>query len=74
MDVRLHGLDGFDVFERVRARSSPEHVKCAFLTGMNNKATERRASALGADAFFLKPSNSVELIEIARALQKLATQ
>lgn len=76
MDVRLHGSDGFELFERLRERrsSNRKKLKLVFLTGMNNEATRRRASALGADGFFVKSSDFSELVQAARALQKLASE
>ena len=72
MDVRLLGMDGFDLIDQIKARKGLGRLKCAFLTGMSDKRTEGCAYAHGADAFFAKPCDSAALVEIARALQKLA--
>lgn len=71
-DVRLLGMDGFDLIDQIKARKASGHVKCAFLTGMANERTEDCAYDHGADAFFVKPFEFAELVEIAQALQKLA--
>ncbi len=71
-DVRLPGFDGFDLLGHIRARRGRARIKFAFLTGMADQKTERRAYACGADAFFVKPSDLNGLIQISRSLQRLA--
>jgi CheY-like chemotaxis protein len=73
-DVRLLGLDGFDLLEKVKATKTKCTVKFAFLTGMCDRATERRAQSEGANGFFIKPSDPADLTNIARQLQKLALE
>jgi CheY-like chemotaxis protein len=74
MDVRLTGVDGFELLEQVRARAKVPGgvIKCAFLTGMCDDETRNRAKVEGADAFFEKPTDSAQMVEVARALQRLA--
>ena len=72
-DLGLPGVDGFELLHQIKARSSPACVKFAFLTGRPDHTSEMRALACGADAFFVKPSTSEELVNIAGALQQLAT-
>ena len=73
-DVSLPGIDGFDLLRSIKSRISSKRVKFAFLTGRRDPLTEERARASGADAFYVKPTDAEELINIARALYRLAAQ
>ena len=52
LDLRLPGLDGITVLERVRAFNGD--VPVIFLTGLGSEEDERRARALGVTAFLKK--------------------
>jgi CheY-like chemotaxis protein len=71
-DLKLPGLDGFELLQRIKHRSSPIRLRFVFLTGRPDPTTELRARASGADAFFVKPASSEEWMNIARVLQDLA--
>jgi CheY-like chemotaxis protein len=74
MEIRMAGSDGYELLERLRSKKTACPVKFAFLTGMGDQATEARAAAMGVDGFFVKPVAAVNLIPIARTLQRLATE
>jgi len=73
-DVKLPEVDGFELLRQVKATCGSFQLKFAFLTGDQDKKTEARAHACGVDGFFLKPNRWEDLVETARALQKLAVQ
>jgi CheY-like chemotaxis protein len=70
-DLRMPGLDGLEVAERVRARQP--WMPVVIVTGYGTRASEERARAGGVSAFLQKPL-SPELIEqtAAHALQPIA--
>jgi DNA-binding response OmpR family regulator len=72
-DLGLPAIDGFELLHQIKARPIRACVKFAFLTGRPDRTSEMRALACGADAFFVKPATSEELVAIAEALQRLAT-
>jgi DNA-binding response OmpR family regulator len=60
LDIRLPGIDGFAVLERIRARGPRPPV--VMLTA--DRDTRERALAGGADAHLGKPFNNVELVAL----------
>ncbi len=67
LDVRLPGLSGFDLHERLVERGC--HVPVIYVTAYDEPAARARAAREGA-AFFLKPVDGRALLaEIARALE-----
>jgi CheY-like chemotaxis protein len=59
-DIRMPGMDGIEVAERVKARRP--WVPVVIVTGYGTEANEARAEAAGASAFLRKPL-SPEMIE-----------
>jgi CheY-like chemotaxis protein len=59
-DIRMPGMDGLELAERVKARRSWTPV--VIITGYGSEASERRAKAAGVTAFLHKPL-SPEMIE-----------
>ena len=73
-DIKLPDLDGFELLRMVKSLPGEHHPKFVFLTGNSDAAASVRAQRLGADGFFAKPIRWDDLVETARALQKLALQ
>ena len=71
-DVKLPGMDGFQLLELVKSQGARSGLQFVFLTGYCDPATKERAQAQGVDAFFVKPTGAEELIEIARAIGRLS--
>lgn len=70
-DIRLPGMDGIELFERLRERD--EAVQTIFTTGHGDVAMAVEAMKSGAADFFTKPYSSAALIEaIRRAAEKRA--
>ncbi len=61
-DVRMPGMDGFSLCERVRADPAFAHVPFIFLTARDEKADRRRGMGLGADDYLTKPFEPEDLI------------
>jgi hypothetical protein len=53
LDWRLPGIDGIEVYRRLRARGEPPPV--VMMTAFGRESEVRRAEALGINAFLLKP-------------------
>jgi len=61
-DVRMPGMDGFSLCERVRANAEFAHVPFIFLTAKGDRADIRRGMGLGADDYLVKPFEPEELL------------
>jgi two-component system sensor histidine kinase/response regulator len=73
-DVRLPDMDGFELLKAVKSSADSAQLRFAFLTGDSDAGMQARAMQLGADAFFNKPVRWDDLVQTARALQKLAAR
>lgn len=61
LDVKMPGMDGFEVLERLRRTPSYSEVPIIMLTSMGSEADVVRGFQLGADDYMLKPFSPVEL-------------
>ncbi|APR86871.1 Phosphate regulon transcriptional regulatory protein PhoB (SphR) [Minicystis rosea] len=71
LDVRMPGLDGFAVCERIRALPGGKDVPIVFLTALRDVETFDRALLAGADDFLTKPVRPTELSVRVHAALKL---
>jgi DNA-binding response OmpR family regulator len=69
LDVRLPGIDGWEVCRRVRERAD---VPILFLTGLNDDANAVRGFRLGADDYLGKPFSPQVLRERVAAILRRA--
>jgi len=69
LDVRLPGMDGFEVLKRMRDDPLTRKVRAVMLTGLGREEDVRRAFELGADDYVVKPFSPSELT--ARILRLL---
>jgi signal transduction histidine kinase len=65
-DVRMPGMDGFSLCERVRANADFAYVPFIFLTARGDRADIRRGMGLGADDYLIKPFEPEELLSAVR--------
>lgn len=68
LDVRMPGMDGFEVCQRLRALPAAKKVPILFLTDISDLDAPDRAIAVGGDDFLNKPINRVELLIRVRSL------
>lgn len=71
LDVRMPGLDGFAVCERIRALPGGAEVPIVFLTALRDVDTFDRALLVGASDFLTKPVRPTELVVRVQAALKL---
>ncbi|GEM_PF-156208 len=72
LDVRLPGVNGFELLQRLR--TMPTYARCPIimLTGMGSEGDIEQGFALGADDYLIKPFSPVELM--ARVHYRLGSQ
>lgn len=62
LDVRMPGMDGFEVCQRLRATPGGADVPVVFLTALRDVETFDRAEAVGGNDFLTKPVYPGELV------------
>jgi two-component system, cell cycle response regulator len=67
LDIRMPGMDGFEVLSRMRRDPRTERTPALILTSLGRDADLRRAFELGADDYLTKPFSPAELL--ARVLR-----
>jgi adenylate cyclase len=71
LDLRLPGMDGFEVLQRMRADPGLRHIPIIMLSGDDQQESIIRGIELGAEDFLPKPFNPVLLrARIESSLQK----
>lgn len=68
LDVKMPGLDGFDVLERVRGAPRLRRLPVLMLSASNAPSDVSRAYELGANAYFVKPSTLSDLTDLLAAV------
>jgi two-component system cell cycle response regulator DivK len=67
-DVNMDHMDGFEMFEQVKALQSYKSVPFIFLTGFDDPLDQQRAESLGATAYVKKPFDMDEFVGIVKKL------
>jgi len=67
-DVKMDSMDGFAMFERVKALQREKSVPFIFLTGLDDRLGQQRANSLGATAYVSKPFDVDELVGMVKKL------
>jgi len=70
LDVKMPGLDGFEVLDRLRRNADFAGTPIIMLTSMGKEADVVRGFRLGADDYILKPFSPTELSARVRRLLK----
>jgi CheY-like chemotaxis protein len=63
-DIKMPGMDGYELIRKVRATPAIAHTPAIALTGFGMKADIERALNAGYDACLCKPADPQELIEL----------
>lgn len=62
LDVRMFGIDGFEVCERLRQDPRTQSIPVLMLTALKSEDEQQRAEAVGAAGFITKPYKAPELL------------
>jgi two-component system sensor histidine kinase/response regulator len=77
LDIRMPGLDGIAVCQRIRAMAGGDRVAIIFVTAQRDVETFDRALIAGGDDFITKPFRPAELlvrIQTAMRLRRMAAE
>lgn len=72
LDVKMPGMDGLELLQRLRKTPSFAHVPIMMLTSMGSEADIVRGFQLGADDYMLKPFSPTELLARLKRLVRRA--
>jgi len=67
LDLGLPAGDGFVVLDRLQNNDALSSIPVIVLTARDPQGNEQRTLGAGATAFFQKPADNVELLEVVRA-------
>ena len=69
LDVKLPGLDGYEVCRSVKAKPALAGTKVIILSGLPQETENQKAMVAGADAYIMKPFSPAALVkELAEIL------
>jgi putative two-component system response regulator len=71
LDLRMPGLDGFEVAKRLKAEARTRAIPIIMITGADDRESRLRALQCGAEEFLSKPVDLDELLVRVRNLLKL---
>lgn len=72
LDLMLPDISGFDVYEKLRRTGPLKRIPVILVTALDDEASRRRGSQLGADAYLTKPFPPAALVaELQGALEHL---
>ena len=69
LDLRLPGMDGFEVLQWIRRQSRMAGLPVVVVTGMETPDDARRAQELEATGFLAKPFSFTKLVEMAQQIR-----
>jgi len=68
LDLKMSGLDGFDVLRCVRANPRSRHLVVVVLTDSHKRADMAKAYQLGANSYLLKPAGFLQFASVLELL------
>ncbi len=74
LDIMLPDLDGYEIFQMIRANPAWDGIKVIFLTAKNRDGDIAKGLNLGVDAYITKPFSSAELLAAVNDLLGLAAE
>lgn len=74
LDIMLPDLDGYEIFQMIRANPAWDDVKVIFLTAKNRDGDIAKGLNLGVDAYVTKPFSNAELLAAVNDLIGAAAQ
>lgn len=69
-DLKMPGLDGFELLEWLKTRPEFHRVPKIVLTASGHEKDEKRARQLGSCAYFVKPSQLADLVRVVVAMDE----
>jgi DNA-binding response OmpR family regulator len=74
LDVRMPGMDGFQVIQKIKANRSTQSIPVVFMTSMDTQEFINRGLELGADDFIVVPYDRGEMLARISAILRRSVQ
>jgi CheY-like chemotaxis protein len=71
LDIKMPGMDGFDVMRWIRHQPRFAKLRVVMLTGVDEIAKANLAYQLGADSFLVKPLDFWNAAELSSSIERL---
>jgi DNA-binding response OmpR family regulator len=68
LDIMLPDLDGYEIFQMIRANHAWDDIKVIYLSAKNRDVDIAKGLNLGADAYVTKPFSNLDLMNKIRSL------
>jgi len=62
LDLKLPGVDGFEVCKKIKSDPQTKHIKILAITGYHSEKTKKNILSCGADGYLPKPFDNKEFI------------
>jgi CheY-like chemotaxis protein len=72
LDLKMHGIDGYEVARQIRSRNELDGVVLVALSGTADAASRKLAAESGFDQYLLKPTSIAELAETLSRIGQLS--
>jgi twitching motility two-component system response regulator PilG len=66
LDVRLPGIDGFEICQRIKSNEATRHIPVIMVTARSNQEDFARGAQVGADWYITKPFKSGTFLEMVK--------
>ena len=74
LDVMMPGMDGLEVCQHIKTDKTWRHIPIILVTALDSKKDLAAGLEAGADDFFSKPVNGLELRARVRSMLRIKTQ
>jgi len=71
LDLKIPKVSGLEILEWIRKSEPLKQLPVAVLSSSGEKSDRERALRLGVDGYFIKPSRTVELLDVVRQIAVL---
>ena len=74
LDVRMHGMNGYEVCARLKGNEATRHIPVIIVTALDKDDDYQKAVEVGVDDFLPKPFNSILMLTRIRSLLRVKYQ
>ena len=72
LDVRMHGISGYDVCRQLRADEQTSHTPVIMVTALDSDEVRQKGIEAGVDDFITKPFSSLTMLTRVKSLVRIS--